>query len=239
MSSALLLAALQTLDAWVIERSARATVTDLLGEAREIHAVERLTVAEGRLRIEDLTFGGVTVVRADTGRIWTADRFLKLVYETGLKEAAEARGRELEALGRARQSVRGTLEEARLTALRAAFGAHDAEPSVETVEDGGARAVVADGVFRAARVELDPARGGAYYGLLADAGAVHPAVGRALRELKGLPVKGEERYVLFDRSRHVVFEVTAARREAVAAALFDPPAGYAAAAGPQLRGPRR
>jgi hypothetical protein len=232
-------ALLQSVDAVTIERSARLRLTDTLGEEQEIHTVQRLTFAPQRLRIEDVTFGIVTLVRVDQGKIWTWDRFLKVSFEADLKAWNEAHGRELEQIRRAREAVRGTDEEKRLTRLLVAFGAYDGEPKVSVDSEANERRVRVGAEQVAARLVMDPRGPGHPYEVLAAAGAFHPEVGKALAALEGTPMKGVERTVLLGRSTRVEFEVSAVRTGSVEAALFEPPAGYTRTAGPQLKAPKR
>jgi hypothetical protein len=216
----------------VVERTARVTVTDLLGDSREIQCTQVLTIAEDRLRIEDATFGVVTIVRADLGKVWTFDRFLKVDFEADLKEWNAAHARQLDQIRQARAAVKGTDEEERLTRLLIAFGAYDGEPKVEVVEAGDERRVMVDGKQTFARLTLQ--EGASHYGVLAAAGGFHPAVAEKMKGLS-LPKSGVERYVLLGRAYRVEFETTAVRAGEKDA--FEPPKGYARAKGPDLKVP--
>lgn len=228
MSSLLLL-----LQIVAVERDARLQITDTLGETTEIHCAQRLVFSDEALRIEDLTFGTVILVRADLGKLWVWDRFLRRDFETDLADWNAAHARELDGIAEARGSVRGTEEAERLSRLLIAFGRYDAEPAVAVEPDDGMQRVVVDGRQTFARLELDADGPGHPYALLAKAGAFHAKVGEAMAGLHGTPKRGLERYVLLGRSYRVEFETTSVGT--AEKGEFDPPAGYTRCTGPDLR----
>ena len=221
------------LQAIAIERDARLQITDTLGETTEIHCVQRLTFTQDALRIEDTTFGTVILVRADLGKVWVWDGFLKRDFEADLADWNAAHGRELDGIAEARGSVRGTEEAERLSRLLIAFGRYDAEPAVAVEPDGDRQRVVVDGKQTFARLALDADGPGHPYGVLAKAGAFHEKIGETMAALRGTPTRGLERYVLLGRSYRVEFETTSVGR--VEKAEFEPPSGYTRCSGPDLR----
>lgn len=232
----LLLAVAQSVDVVTVERTAKIIATDTLGEESRIHCTQVLTVAEDRLRIEDTTFGVVTLIRVDLGKIWKFDRFLKVVFEADLKEWNAAHAEELERIRAGRAAVKGTDEEKRLTRLLVAFGAYDGTPEVETRKEEKRRRVVVDGKQTVARMTLDAEQPcGNHYKVLSKAGAFHPAVGKAMAGLKGTPMSGHERYVLLGKSYRVDFDVTSVKSGKAEKDLFAPPNGYARASSPDLK----
>lgn len=216
-----------------LERDARLQITDTLGDTTEIHCVQRLTFSDDALLIEDATFGTSILVRADLGKIWMWDRFLKRDFEADLADWNAAHARELDGIADARRSVKGTEEAERLTRLLIAFGRYDAEPDVTVEPDGERQRVVVDGKQTFARLALDADGPGHPYALLAKAGAFHPKIGETMAALRGTPKSGIERYVLLGRSTRVEFEVTSVAE--AEKAEFDPPAGYTRCTGPDLK----
>lgn len=244
MSSLLLLLLAQ--DAVVIERDADLKAWNTLGEERKIKTKQILTVTDDALRIDDVTFGTVVVIKGD--RIAKYDPYLKVAYETDLASLAKAQAAELDEIKQSREQVKGTEDEKGLTTTLIRFGRYDDEPKAAARATGKSDTVAGRAAAETdievetggktqkfASVWVDAETGGNYYALLAKAGAFHPKVAEALCALKGAPLSGRERYVLLGESWLVDFKATAVFIKAVDPSVFDVPAGFAKAAKPDLK----
>lgn len=244
MSSLLLLLALQ--DAVVIERDADLKVWNTLGEEKKIKTKQILTFTSDALRIEDVTFGTVIVIKGD--RIAKFDPHLKIAYEADLATLRKAQDAELDEIAQSRSQVKGTEDEKLLTATLLRFGRYDDAPTVDAKpttrrQDVAGRATIEYNVNvetggrtqRFAEMWFDGAAPANYYAVLAKAGAFHPKIAAALGDVKGAALSGRERFVLLGESYLVDFTATAVFIKSVDASAFDAPAGFAKAPKPDLK----
>ncbi|MBI2933223.1 MAG: hypothetical protein HYY16_16380 [Planctomycetes bacterium] len=241
-----------------LERRVRVVTRDLSGKASEIHRREVLTIHEGKVAVDDLTFGTRLVIRPDRKLLWVIDPPGGTYSEITFDALAERRKRILEDLTQARLRVAGTQEADDIDKILIGLGFFSTPPAVEVRDTGkteevagrrcAGREIVVNGIDHPIEVFVDPSLsdGAAYLEALAASGAWHPAVAEKVRALGGFPMKGKARYALFLDRVFSDEEVTAVARAPVRADAFERPAtlrqvplaGFDPDAGPRPEKPK-
>lgn len=221
----------------VIDRKVRLTYRDTVDRVREIHRLERIKFRDGRLLVEDLTFGTKLIIRGDLRTVTVADPMSGHFSELSFERVAALKSAAIAGIRQARDRVAGSTDEERILFLLQGLGDFPAPPKVEvrttdrkeTVagRDCSGRELIVNGDIHYIDVVVDPSvtEAPAALALLASAGAWPPEIASAIQGLGGLPLKGTMRYSLFLDRVTSDEEVTAIRRGPVADADFEIPPG--------------
>jgi hypothetical protein len=221
-------------DSLVLTRKVRIRITDPVNRATEIQRREELIVGTNHVRIEDLTFGTILIIRLDARDALILDRSLKTYSQVTFDQIAQARKGFLDALRLAKERVKGTADEQDIERVERGFQSYEVTGSSldstgRKEKDWEEKQLLLNGKIQILRAYLDPTmvrEAQTYFRALNALSCFGEGVRPAMENLPGFPIRGVIRYSLFLDRIESEEEVQSVRREAVGDDRFAVPQGW-------------
>jgi len=219
-----------------IERKVKLSIFDTVSKKMLEAHKECLQMKGGNVRIENITFGEVLIIRTDKKLVWEIDKLRQTYVELSFKDIFDKRREILDNIKLAKNSVVGTEEEKDIDKIL--FDMGDVSPDIKiNAEDTSledevvgikckkkkiyvGNKILVDGYFTDVFEE-----GSAYFESLTQIGAFPVSMTNCFAT-KGLFLKGNLWYTLFDKRITATIETLSISKDIIKAEDFDIPNNF-------------
>lgn len=191
-----------------IERKTKSSIFDTVNRKKYFSQREYLKIKDGNIKIENITFKEILIIRVDRKLVWKIDTLKGTYSELSFEQIAKRKKEIMDEIKSTKNAVQGTEEEKNIDKILIDLGDISSDAKIEVkdigspIEIAGIKCiekkvlvdnrVVIDGFFTEELKE-----GESYFKALSQIGAFPSVLYDKIASFKGLILKGDFRYTLF------------------------------------------